>query len=58
MTETGSRSFRQAVAAVVDHTLLAPTATADDVRALIDEAIDLGVGAVCVSPSMLPVTRS
>ncbi len=48
-------SFRSAVAAIVDHTLLKPEATAADVRALIAEAQELGVGAVCVSPSMLPV---
>jgi len=40
---------------MIDHTLLAPEATADDVRALIDEALDLGTYSVCVSPSMLPV---
>ncbi|MGC7299529.1 2-deoxyribose-5-phosphate aldolase, partial [Mycobacteroides abscessus subsp. massiliense] len=30
-------------------------ATPEDVRALVAEAVDLGVLAVCVSPSMLPV---
>ncbi|MBA0046051.1 deoxyribose-phosphate aldolase [Mycobacteroides sp. LB1] len=46
---------RREVAALIDHTLLKPEATPDDVRALIAEATDLGVLAVCVSPSMLPV---
>ena len=46
---------RTAVAAMVDHTLLAPEATADDVAALVAEAQQLGVYAICVSPSMLPV---
>ncbi|WP_078314548.1 deoxyribose-phosphate aldolase [Mycobacterium sp. D16Q16] len=46
---------RGEVAARIDHTLLKPEATAGDVQALIAEAIDLGVLAVCVSPSMLPV---
>ncbi|WP_330184605.1 deoxyribose-phosphate aldolase [Nocardia sp. NBC_01503] len=46
---------RRDVAAMIDHTLLAPEATASDVDALIDEARELGVLAVCVSPSMLPV---
>lgn len=46
---------RTAVAAMVDHTLLAPEATADDVAALVAEAQRLGVYAICVSPSMLPV---
>lgn len=46
---------RAAVAEMVDHTLLKPEATAADVHALVAEALDLGVLAVCVSPSMLPV---
>ena len=46
---------RSQVADLVDHTLLKPEATTDDVTALIDEARALGVLAVCVSPSMLPV---
>lgn len=40
---------------MVDHTLLKPEATAADVKALIEEGQALGVLAVCVSPSMLPV---
>ncbi|MFT4135947.1 deoxyribose-phosphate aldolase [Microbacterium sp.] len=46
---------RNDVAAMIDHTLLKPSATADDVRALIAEGAELGVYSVCVSPSMLPV---
>ncbi|WP_282781632.1 MULTISPECIES: deoxyribose-phosphate aldolase [unclassified Nocardia] len=46
---------RRDVAALIDHTLLAPEATAAQVAALVDEARDLGVFAVCVSPSMLPL---
>jgi deoxyribose-phosphate aldolase len=46
---------RAALAALVDHTLLRPEATADDVAALCAEAIELAVAAVCVSPSRLPV---
>lgn len=46
---------RAVVAAMVDHTLLKPEATAADVAALVDEATELGVYAVCVSPSMLPL---
>jgi deoxyribose-phosphate aldolase len=45
---------RDEVAAVVDHTLLKPEATAADVVALVGEAAELGVGAVCVSASMVP----
>ena len=46
---------REAVAAILDATLLKPEASRDDVATLIREASDLGCGAVCVSPSMLPL---
>jgi deoxyribose-phosphate aldolase len=46
---------RAALARMVDHTLLKPEATPADVNALIEEGRSLGVLAVCVSPSMLPV---
>ncbi|MET0197573.1 MAG: deoxyribose-phosphate aldolase, partial [Rhodococcus fascians] len=46
---------RGALARMVDHTLLKPEATSDDVTALIAEGLELGVLAVCVSPSMLPI---
>lgn len=46
---------RRQLAAMVDHTLLKPEATEADVLALVAEGIDLGVYAVCVSPSMVPV---
>lgn len=45
---------RADVARIIDSTLLAPTATRADVAALVSEARELGCGAVCVSPSMLP----
>src|SRR5688500_2853648 len=48
---------RVQLAAMIDHTLLRPEATADEVIALCEEATDLGVGAVCVSPSHLPITE-
>ncbi len=41
------------MAALVDHTLLKPEATPADVTALVAEAVDLGVFAVCVSPSLV-----
>ena len=44
---------RGQVAALVDHTLLKPEATEADVVALVAEAIELDVYAVCVSPSMV-----
>lgn len=40
---------------MIDHTLLAPEATSADVTAAVVEARELGVYAVCVSPSVLPV---
>ena len=46
---------RDRVAAMIDHTLLSPDASRDDVAACVAEAQDLGVKAVCVSPAMLPV---
>jgi deoxyribose-phosphate aldolase len=48
---------RARLAAMIDHTLLRPEATADEVIALCEEATDLGVAAVCVSPSHLPITE-
>ncbi|NLI04659.1 MAG: deoxyribose-phosphate aldolase [Actinomycetaceae bacterium] len=48
---------RDSVARMVDHTLLKPEATIDDVRALIAEAQRLGAYSVCVSPSMLPLSE-
>lgn len=47
---------RATVAGMIDHTLLKPEATAEDVIALCEEATELGVAAVCVSPSQLPIT--
>ena len=48
------RPTRDEVAALVDHTLLKPEATAAEVAAVAAEAAALGVYAVCVSPSMVP----
>ena len=53
-----SRPSREEVAAVVDHTLLKPEATDADVTRLVAEAAELGVYAVCVSPSMVEVAKS
>ena len=44
------------LAQMIDHTLLAPEATMADVERLCVEAIDLQVGAICISPSLLPLT--
>ncbi|MBO0884265.1 MAG: deoxyribose-phosphate aldolase [Mycobacterium sp.] len=47
------RPTRHEVAALVDHTLLKPEAMPADVTAVAIEAAELGVYAVCVSPSMV-----
>ena len=44
------------LAQMIDHTLLAPEATMADIERLCAEAIDLQVGAICISPSLLPLT--
>jgi deoxyribose-phosphate aldolase len=49
---------RPAVARMIDHTLLKPEATAGDVERLCVEAVELGVLAVCVSPSMVLTARA
>ena len=43
------------LAVLIDHTLLKPESTRDDVEKLLREAEELGTYSVCVSPSMLPV---
>lgn len=49
---------RAQLASLIDHTLLKPEATGEDVAALAREAEDLGTYSICVSPSMLPVQTS
>jgi deoxyribose-phosphate aldolase len=49
---------RDGVAALVDHTLLKPEATEADVLALLQEAEELQVCAVCVSPTMVATAKS
>ena len=49
---------RRGVAALVDHTLLKPEATEADVIALLGEAEELEVFAVCVSPTMVATAKS
>ncbi|KWX66729.1 deoxyribose-phosphate aldolase [Mycobacterium sp. NAZ190054] len=45
---------RGRVAALVDHTLLKPEATEADIEAVVTEAAELGVFAICVSPTFVP----
>ncbi len=49
---------RAQVAALVDHTLLKPEATDADIVGLLAEAAELGVFAVCVSPTMVSAAGS
>ena len=44
--------------ALVDHTLLAPTATGDDVRRICGEALRFGTAAVCVNPVWVSVVAA
>lgn len=46
---------REQVARMVDHTLLKPESTPEQVAALAAEGADLGVYSICVSPNQLPV---
>lgn len=46
---------RRDIAAMIDHTLLKPEATGEQVAALVAQAAELGTFSVCVSPSRLPV---
>lgn len=46
---------RRDIAAMIDHTLLKPEATGEQVAALVTQAAELGTFSVCVSPSQLPV---
>ncbi len=46
---------RTELAKYIDHTLLATTATNEDVAELYREAREIGAYAVCVSPNMLPI---
>ena len=48
---------RTLLAQAIDHTLLAPEATAAQIVALCAEADQLGVGAVCVSPIWARLAR-
>lgn len=46
---------RQQVAALIDHTLLKPTATARDIKSLCDEAKEYGFYSVCINPCYVKI---
>ena len=41
----------------IDHTLLRPIGTTNDIRRLCTEAIEYGMAAVCIFPSYIPMAR-
>jgi deoxyribose-phosphate aldolase len=41
----------------IDHTLLRPIGTTNDIRRLCTEAVDYGMAAVCIFPSYIPMAR-
>jgi deoxyribose-phosphate aldolase len=51
---TGAADARQ-IAALIDHTLLKPEATREDVRKLCQEAVRFGFASVCVNPCNVPL---
>ncbi|MEL4358814.1 MULTISPECIES: deoxyribose-phosphate aldolase [unclassified Luteococcus] len=46
---------RTQLAQMIDHTVLKPEATLDQIQRVIDEAATLGTYSVCLSPSHLPI---
>ncbi|MGO9271233.1 MAG: deoxyribose-phosphate aldolase [Terriglobia bacterium] len=48
----------RALAAVIDHTLLRPEATQNQIERLCDEAARMGFAAVCVNPFWVPVVAA
>ncbi|GAE74730.1 deoxyribose-phosphate aldolase [Cutibacterium acnes JCM 18918] len=46
-----SKGVHMSIAALIDHTLLAPDVTAQHIRTLCREAVDHGFATVCVSPT-------
>lgn len=52
---TGCECVPQDIARCIDHTLLRPDATTDDIRKLCAEAREFQFASVCVSPSYVPL---
>ena len=52
---TGAASVPEDVAKCIDHTILKPDATEDDVRTLCAEAHEFQFATVCISPSYVPL---
>jgi len=54
---TGSGALREELARTIDHTLLKPEATTDEVRKLCEEARQYRFASVCVNPGHVPLCR-
>ncbi len=52
---TGAASVPEDVAKCIDHTILKPDATEDDIRTLCAEADEFQFATVCISPSYVPL---
>jgi deoxyribose-phosphate aldolase len=48
-------AFDHSIAALIDHTLLKPEATASDIRKICEEARKYGFATVCINPYWVPV---
>lgn len=58
MTEEGDEYVnRTTLAQYLDHTLLRPDATVDEIRQLVEEALEWGTYAVCVNSGFVPEAR-
>jgi deoxyribose-phosphate aldolase len=53
-----SSTTRTDIASMIDHTLLGPLTTPEQIVNLVHEAASLGVYAVCVAPSYVPLARA
>ncbi len=51
---TEMNDVKTRIASIIDHTLLKPEATEDDVRRLCEEALQFGFATVCVHPCWVP----
>jgi len=54
-SSTKPESHRQALASLIDHTLLKPEAPVEAIHRLCDEAAEYGFASVCVNPVYVPV---
>ncbi len=52
------KNFDASIAALIDHTLLKPEATEDDIRRVCDEALQYSFASVCVNPYWVPVVSA